>query len=494
MTKWVLLPLCLWAGACGDDDSNGRLPDAPTSIEASVDPMPVTVTVTFGGKPSANQTVYFQSKDSVTTETRQTDASGNASAVVEAGGFVTVIEPARPPSGLDAFTNLSSFAAVQPGDHLYVDVPGSSGEDQTFTVNVSVPNEEVGNDYWLYTTCGSGEIGRGNGQVRAPSSPKARARKGAQVLAAVTNTITLFEPCGGTADVLALAFDPENFLVKWAYKPNVAVASNTNITFDAWTDSAEMTFDYTFVSGSHANFQRRLYTARGPLYTIFDDVFGEGTQGAKSIQLPNPDGVSALTISNDNPNEGSGQNYVVEWGANTSYALDFNTTALHNFQSSADVDAAGHKVTWDEATDGKTPDFALATFSASRGGEGDVRTWSWRIMAPYTAGAVTYPVLPTTLYDFNPKASDSFESVRNLTVHNPGGYNAARNSHLFRGEDNFYDLETGVAGASGQIVYEQFYFAGELTGGTVKAPDAPRAAAKAAAKAKVRRAPSRAAR
>src|SRR5688500_10926160 len=170
MMRWVLalVAMGMSAGACGDDDNSGQLADAPPSSDARLvdappgdaaadaapdaGPLGVTVTVTLGGVPSPGQTVYFQSRDSVTTQTVLTGTDGNAVAIVEAGGYVTVVKPEPPepqevPTAIGPNAHLSTFAGVQPGDHLFVDVPlndVSGPEPVSFTVNT--PNEEQGFD------------------------------------------------------------------------------------------------------------------------------------------------------------------------------------------------------------------------------------------------------------------------------------------------------------------------------------------------------------
>src|SRR5258706_3224479 len=115
----VLLVVVLVA-ACGDD-SNRHIMDAPIVVPdgptPDVPPTPVTLTVTIDGVPHANVPVYFQNSDSHLVSATKTDASGVASAVLVAGGFVTAVDPYSTAFGLPQ-NNLYTFAGVKPGDNL----------------------------------------------------------------------------------------------------------------------------------------------------------------------------------------------------------------------------------------------------------------------------------------------------------------------------------------------------------------------------------------
>src|SRR5262245_56512944 len=63
----------------------------PTTPDAA--PSAVTMTVTLRGATVPGTAVYFQNADSSLVLAATSDANGTASAMLAAGGYVTVIEP-----------------------------------------------------------------------------------------------------------------------------------------------------------------------------------------------------------------------------------------------------------------------------------------------------------------------------------------------------------------------------------------------------------------
>lgn len=395
-----------------------------------------------------------------------TDASGNATAVVLAGSFVTVVEPPSPLSeSINGFTQLTTFAGVKPGDHLYVDVPGLTSSVAT-TINVSVPNEGMGYEYFLHTSCGFGDIGRGNGELQARAKPRAKARAKAKatpklLLATVDNTVDLFN-CGGTADMLAIGFDSDGFVRSWAYKPNVAVAADTTVQFTDWSAPVDRTIKLTPASGNEVDFDYTLYTARGPLFTFSSFV----NEGSTTIPMPNPDGAGAVIHSFDLPDSVIYQDEVYEWGAAGDYTLDLNDVVLHPFTSRGAVDVASHAITWEEDAGGKTPQFAMVSYDNFRSVADVSYSWSWRLFAPYAAGKATYPVLPTTLFDWNPKTDDELGAVRLRVGDAPGGYDAVRTSRAITAASP----ASLRAGATGRITLESVRDTGQGSGALPRRP------------------------
>lgn len=472
------------AGACGDDGDNGQLADAPPftpdarvidgapgidtapgidaagidapDIDAPPPPPGATVTVTLGGVPVQGQTVYFQRPDSTLTATVLTGANGVAASPVQAGDFVTVIDPlSSVPTAIGATAHLSTFAAVQPGDHLFVDVPVETAQGASVQFTINVPDEQQGYDYVLYSTCGSASIGRSS----VPDGRKrpARGRKASAIATPLSATVELFG-CGGTADLLVVGSDRDGFAHSWAYQPGVALVADGTIDVASYQPAVDQS--YTYTRQNHTNavaVARELRTARGSLYTAGGSVFFEGDTGSTTIPMPTPAGVVAITTSTDELSFGFSQSTVIEWGANTDYTLDFSAIGLHPYGDAPSIDTATHAVTWPAAVAGQTPQVTLTTIQVGRTDEAGRHDWTWDLVAPWSEGAATYPVLPTTLFDFNAGNSDEPFVQRLTTAQVPGGYAATR-PRVFAG-----DLAGGVAGASGQIVIEDMFInPGEL--------------------------------
>jgi hypothetical protein len=476
------------AAACGDDGNTGQLADAPpqtVDARVAVDGAPgsdgapgidaapgtdgpppgATVTVTLGGVPAPGQTVYFQSHDSATTVTVVTGVDGVATSPVQAGDFVTVIDPLPPVlTALGPAAHLSTFAAVQPGDHLFVDVPvpATQGASVLFTINV--PDEQQGYDYELNSTCGTAQIGRG----APPPIPDRRARRrnaSAIVIAPVTNTVELFG-CGGMADLLVVGRDGDGIARSWQYQPNVALIADGTVDIATLQPVADQSYTYTTVTGtSQVEVTRELRTARGFLYSASTTAtFFDGNVGSGTLSMPTPDGVLAITTSTAELSIGFSQATVIEWGANTDYTLDFPATGLHPYTDVPLFDTPTHAITWPAAVDGRTPQLTLATVQTSRTDSDGDHTWTWDLVAPWSEGTVAYPVLPTTMFDFNPGTGDEPFVQRLTTASVPGGYDAARPRVFVN------DLEGRVAGASGQVVFERVF----VNRGELKNRTAPR--------------------
>jgi hypothetical protein len=458
-------------GGCNDDNKVGQLPDAsPPPPDAPLDmapPSPVTITVTDSGDPVMGLTVYFQESDSMLVRAAQTDADGKASAVVHAGGFVTVVQVTNPqpvrqvtanegiPQGPDS--QLTTFAAVKPGDDLHLDLhPVSPETDITF--DLTVPDEQLGRTYTLYSSCGAQELQR-------PERRGLARRRGAGVGSGgtipLTASVTLAN-CGATADLLVVSSDSETQAVTWLYKPAVAVADGVavDLTDATYQDATDVTFTYNSVAPTITGLlvQRELRSSHGSLgfFTFPQTATTDPDTAIASVTVPLPGaaGLLEVTTSTDQPSAGNGQQTFVDWGGTGDYTIDYSAVALHGYASMPSADAGSHEIAWSEASGGVAPDFAFGTCFLQRDDDNGHNTWTWQIVAPSTPGQakLTYPVLPTTIYDYNSSTDDQAPEVDRLTtVKAPGGYDAFR-AHAFS-----LDPSSVVTGATGQIVFEDIF-------------------------------------
>ena len=106
--------------------------DGPTDSAIDAAPLPVTVTITGNsGTAVVGATVYFQNADSSLVAEATTDASGSASQLMAAGGYVTAlipqVEDGFAASGFQQ-VQIETFAGVQPGDHLLISNSSSESE------------------------------------------------------------------------------------------------------------------------------------------------------------------------------------------------------------------------------------------------------------------------------------------------------------------------------------------------------------------------------
>jgi hypothetical protein len=458
-------------GGCNDDNKVGQLPDAPPPPpDAPLDMVPtspVTITVTDLGDPLMGVTVYFQEADSMLVRAAQTDAGGKASAVLHAGGFVTVVQVTLPqpvragaafevPPGPDS--QLHTFAGVKPGDDLHLDLEPVTPETADITFDLTVPDEQLSRTYTLYSSCGTQELQR-------PASRGLAGRRAAGLgsgAATLTATVTL-TGCGATADMLVVSSGGEPNAGTWLYQPAVAVADGVpvDLTDAAYQDATDVTFKYNSVAPviDSLTVQRELRSSHGSLglVTNLPPATRDIDTAIASVTgpLPGAAGLLAVTTTVDQPNAGNGQQTFVEWGGTGDYTIDYSAVALHGYASLPGADVGSHEITWSEAGGGVAPDFMVGSYQLDRIGDNGLNTWTWQIVAPYTAGqaSLTYPVLPATIYDYNPAANEQPRVQQLTTVKAPGGYDAFR-AHAFTLD---VDPSRAITGATGRIVFERMF-------------------------------------
>ncbi len=469
-------------GGCNDSNGVGKLPDAPLAPDAPLDgptdlppATPVTITVTDGGGPLTGLTVYFQESDGTLVRAAQTDADGKASAMMHAGGFVTAVQlfpvpqvklgaPDEVPPGPSS--QLTTFAGVKEGDDLHLDLEPVTPEGTDVTFDLSVPNEQLGRTYTLYSSCGGPTtLGIGQSPVRAG---RQAGQAGAVAPIPVTAPVTL-TGCGGTADMLVVGSDSDKTQVlSWLYKPAVAVADGVPVALtDAYQAATDVTFTYTTVAPTINDLSvvRELRSGRGSLRFVTDQQTATPDSGTAIASLTEPlpgaAGLLAVTTTTDDPNAGHGQQTFFEWGGAGDYMLDYSAASLHGYASTPSAGVGSHVVAWSEASGGAAPDFVFGSYNLSRVDDNGLNTWTWQIVAPYTAGqamlgypaTLSYPVLPTTIYDYNPAATEQLQLQQLTTVKAPGGYDALR-AHAFALDA---DPSSAITGATGRIVFEDMF-------------------------------------
>ena len=421
------LSLVLFLVACGDDGVRhtpdaARVDGAPDSpVDAAT--LPVTLTATYNGQPVAGVHVYFQNADSSVVLATTTDASGTASAVMYAGGYVTAINP----YGAQGQDDLETFAGVKPGDHLLLRralVP-----DTAITVNVSAPDEGVPG-YSVYSPCNNA------GATLAPP---------AVLLATavpVSGQISLSN-CGSATDFLVVASDgtPTDYL----YAANVAVADQGSADLTAGTYAPLTTRTLTYTNLPSAQSLSIENDVLDPLGLIY--IAGTETpvdQPNATVAIPEFPGESDLLQTTFN-NQTYSQQVLFDWGhLGAAFSTDVGARALQNFTGSPTFDAATHagSIPLDTAAGGAA-DFSLFFMTVSR--TSAQRTWSWTIAAPYAA-TVTLPTLPTDVFDYNVGSADSAGVNGWVNGKVPGGYDAVR--ALLLATSGPEGLAIGSAGAA----------------------------------------------
>lgn len=433
MRSVALALLC--AAACSGDDGVHHLPDAPPAPEAGVDAAtsgPVTLTVTNLGAPVAGVTVHFQNADSSLVLTTMTDATGTATATMDAGGYVTAMSPFPAAGLLGVFpTDIRTFAGVKPGDHL---VLSNQASPTTLSFVVQAPIDDVAVEYKLYTSCSAGNAADifGSGSGFAPQ-------------------FNVFVDGCATVDFGVVTFDANGAPVHAFYHPNVAVQDDTTVTLtDAYGTPTAFTINYANAPAGTTSLQMNHFLA-SPAGAMMRTILGtDVTGGTASLSFPQPPLTAPIAVvSTTLEPSGIGTQTVIDWGAQANpTTIDLAGTTLPPYASVPVVDAASHMLTWTTTAGTAQPDFAIADFEVDR--SSSQTFWFWEIAAPATASSsITLPVLPGADAMFDVAASDMVFVNNLITAKVPGGYDAVRSNVLSIGS-----AEGLVTGASGRALVE----------------------------------------
>jgi hypothetical protein len=409
----VSIVLVLALVACGGDDQNGHLADAPLPIDAAGDASaqggPVTLTVTSNGRPVPGVHVYFLNADSSMVKTADTDAAGTASAIMVAGGSVTAIDPFPTPVIAAAVAvgdnELNSFLGVKPGDHLVL----THTDTQTVAFTLRASAVTGASDYQVFTTCGSGAITPGGGGGSGSPDP---------------GGVVSLDNCHGAADIAIVARDVSTSTPLSAlYHPDATLPDEgtLDLTADTYQALTDVTFTYMNASAP-VTVQHSPVLPHGLLGPFSLDAF----EGSGTIHEPTLAGATEGIV--DTSLSLIGEHEIVDWGPlSASYMLDLASVLLPDILDQPSYDIATRRVSWTEAAPGTgaLPDLSFDVLEVTRP-EPSSRRWEWVIVAPYTRGEIVLPRLPTDIADWTPAAGDTVhaEEVTNAKV--PGGYDAVR--------------------------------------------------------------------
>ena len=445
-----VLVLVLVLVACGGGDGVGHLTDAPLPVDAALSPdgaidgamidgampdspvgggdRPVTLTVTSAGAPVAGAHVYFLNTDNSVMMMAATSAEGTASAVMAAGGSVTILDPFPGQRAVAVGSNeLVTFLGIKPGDHLAVT---RSARDSVAVV-VTATHAIDATRYDVVTTCGSGSIASPRGEPASDPS----------------GTVNL-EGCHGAADiaVVARSVDPKTGVstpILGLLHADALLTDNgpVNLTGDSYAPLADVTFTYTHAPGTPLEIDHAPLLGHGPLGPFTVNITGE----TETIHEPMVSAASsAVTMSVD---VDSGTHKVMDWGpSSATYTLDLAGVLLPEMPGPPAFDFATGAVTWTEAAQGAVPDATVLVLEIAR--SAPARDWTWLVIAPHAPGQLALPRLPTDIADWIPVAGDSafIDHVSSLKL--TGGYDALRARTIDFGGNDL----TLISGPAGRLV------------------------------------------
>jgi hypothetical protein len=395
----------------------------------------VKLVVTHGGMPHTGVAVVFQNPDSSLVQAGLTNEKGLAWAVMPEGGFVTAI--AEPGSGLD---ELTTFAAVEPGDALVLD-SAPTGDTGQWPVKLAVPADIASAaGYQVYSTCG-GPFGV------APNAPSDE----------------LLVGCNGMADFVVIASDDSDTPLRGFLATSVAVPDPPpppatdamdpiypNLAIPgAFSSVVTSTFSYTNLP-SYVTWVATYHAFAGAHGRVFERTAGaapSGTTAATQIVLPDASAPTLVETTLFGDQFGQQLIYEARAAAATPYSLDVGNALLPAYASTPAYDPDRRVVSWSEGSGAQTPNVVRARIHAYRDAIPEGRAWGWRIIAPRTATTITYPQLPVFGFDFNVQASDIVGVDELTTAQVPGGYAAVR-------RDGFGDLSSVLLGTTGSLIVQ----------------------------------------
>lgn len=436
MREFGVLIALLSVAACDEDNPVRHLDggmDAPVMVDAPVAPQPVTLTVMSGGLPKVGVVVHFQKADSTLVATAMTDGTGTAAQVMDAGGYVTTIDGLSLPSG-GASHRLTTFAGVKPGDNLVLKDDAFALATMTYTLPTQ-PESNVGH-YEIRTPCGYASLAS-TGSGFTPTG-----------LLSLTS-------CGATTDLLVVKYDMTGVVLGFMYQPDLVVVDQGTINLSTTAYSAPMDRTYTFsnkpVGLAPISVRQHVASTKGRLVTLAGTTAGATAVGTLALPVI-PNGIGVVEGSAFSESGSTHQSF--DWGplVTTAYSTDFGARLLVDISGPA-YDVATHKLTWDTVVAGVAPDFAMTELRGTRTTTSqDNRFVRWELVAPYAAGAVTYPTLPVGSYDFNWDDDDAPSIDRPQLAKVPGGYDAIRaNAFTLLTDKN--DPLTAIIGATGSAQF-----------------------------------------
>jgi hypothetical protein len=445
-----LATLVLVVAACGDDGNVNPLADAPLAPDSPPADAPttglVTLTVTLNDQPQVGIRVYFQNADSSLVSATETDANGVASATMDAGGYVTAIDPfvntVIPEGVATNLGDMKTFANVKPLDNLVLKGRRRNGGQTQTNVTILAPEDPGATEYVLLTNCGSYFMQPSGGSGAPAGGP-----------------ITLVG-CGATIDVVVETRDSSG-VVRGSFSVNgVAISEGATVDFTmvqdlVYTNAVTTTWMYSNVPGNIENVtvDGFLATARGPIVSLLTEA--SVTAGSAVATLAHATADDSIQV-NVSDMFGSGlQSFhtVVEWGApTTTYMLVMNNgTLMPDVTGRPAFDKSARAVTWTTGgTNTRVPDLAITRARFNRISLS--QTWTWEIAAAHGATTtVALPVLPAPDDGLNALADDEVSVETLLTAQVPGGYDTIRANALTFAED---PTRAAIVGATGTIVLQ----------------------------------------
>ena len=409
--------------------------------------MPVTVTVYDPNTsvPASGLPVAFLNADNSVVLEVVTDENGSASAVMVAGGSVTVGAAQVGSDGNGDPGNMYTWIGVKPGDALVANQPAIPNNPATVTVNVSTDTDANATDYEISIFCSDGESFTADPSDGGPTA------------------IMVSSTCG-VADLYDDAEDANGDELDIAYQGNVALSDGANITLGAFTAEVTDTITATNIPSS--------IHALNASFLLVDGVNALEGRGAKltssngtamaTVQLGALANLNILTQFLLSPSATGNDNRLFAISSspsiNTGLSEDLSTvTSIASVQSEPAYDMSSSTFSWMET--GTVAADVVAIAETVTSDDGSTRNFVWNVVGEDTSASLVLPTLPASLSNFTILSTDTITYTEASTIKISGGYDAIRNTVF--GTENPQSSARGIfdisaLSSSAQYVLQEF--------------------------------------
>jgi hypothetical protein len=382
-------------GGAGD----AAVPDDGAAADAGQDdaggPLPVSIRVNAqngSGSPDPGAIAVFTDADGTVVFDGLVDANGEATAVLEPGGEVTVIRLSAGGTNRNAF--LMTITDVQPGDELlFGPLPYAGTGPQVGTMATTYTPYPNASPHVFYTACDA---------QTAPATT------------AAGPALSFYEDCQpAELDLLLVATLPTSvprFVamhdVDLQLGATIAVPNSYSVMNSFTVNFTNVPAEVTRISANRATILGRQNT-----YTSSANI-PEAGAGVVSLAMSYPPGIGdqAQILANVY-RSGTVGFQVLEQQTNqiaASAGFDLSAGALPWFTSEPFFD--GSAVAWTETGTGTT-DIRFVELGGSWPEDGNTRSVYWMIATPPGGSAVTLPYLPAGYANIHPAAQATINNA-----------------------------------------------------------------------------------
>lgn len=382
--------LALGAGACGEvkgnPDAGGNDPDGNTIDGTAGNPDaappdaqtrgPVSVHVlslTNDGLPEQGATVLFYEPDGTLADRKLSDANGDATAELEAGGMVTVVRLRS------SNTHITTVAAVQLDDVITVGRPESSSSSSSETLRVVVPSFANATSYSASVGCGSGYGEPGTGSTTA-------------------FTVSLND-CEPTGDILVRANVGNNSYFVGQNDVSMAANGVIDLSGQSWQFLSQSNFSLGLTNIpaglDYLNAFRRTLSPNGAIYSDYADGVQSPIAGSTALAMGYPPGIGSGTYVQATFEKWDGNDPALQIAAaklatvSSSYTFDLINLLPWVTRPAFD----GANLSWSGGAGGDAVVIDLNMYSNTQ----PATYATWRLVLPPGTTSVTLPELPVDL-------------------------------------------------------------------------------------------------